>query len=115
MIDFDLDEKWVEWFIILFLLLGFFLAVILRSPTFSYLSLLLAGALAGRILYIKYQKEPILPFLLIIVGFLLGYLLGSFWVNRLLAFIVFALAFGLSYYLHLKRIIVIFKSERFIK
>lgn len=110
-----IEEQWAELFVLVFLVLGFFIAVLVQSPFFSYCSILLAGLLAGRIFYIKKTTEPILPFVLIIVGFLLGYLLGGFWISRVMAFILFVIAFVVSYYLHLKKILVIFKSERFIK
>ena len=58
---------------------------------------------------------PIYQLTLPIVGFLFGYLLGSFWASRFVTLLFFAVGFGISYYLHLKQILVIFKSEDFIK
>ena len=52
---------------------------------------------------------------MMIVGFLVGYLLGGFWASRFWILVFFALAFGVSYYLHLKEILVMFKKEHFIK
>ena len=109
------EEQWGENFSLVFIVLGFMVSVLLRSSILSYFSIFLAGLLAGRMFYIKHVKEPILPFFLMIIGFLLGYLLGAIWVSRFLALILFIVAFGSSYYLHLKKIFVIFKSERFIK
>jgi len=109
------DEQWAEAFAVFFLVLGLIVSVLLRSAYFSYLTIAFAGFLAGRLYYIKYAKEPILPFILIIIGFLLGYLVGSFWINRFLVLILFALGFALSYYLHMKDILVKFKSRNFIK
>ncbi len=109
------DEDWAEVVTLFFAVLGFILSVVLQSAVFSYISIILAGFLAGRSFYIRRFKEPILPFVLMILGFLVGYLAGSFWVSRLWLLIIFALSFWVSYYLHLKKIFVIFKSERFIK
>ncbi len=109
------DEEWVEALTVLFLVLGFIVSVLLQSALFSYISVVLSGFLAGRIYFIKRYKEPILPFVLMILGFLLGYLIGSFWASRVWIIIFFAAAFWLSYYLHEKRIITIFKSESFVK
>ncbi len=109
------DENWVEVFFILFLAIGFVIAVLLKSVMFSSITVLLAGFVAGRTFYIKRYQEPILPFVLIILGFLLGYLLGSVWVNRLLVLALFFVGFILSYYLHMQKIIAIFKSKNFLK
>lgn len=109
------DEQWAEAFSLLFLAVGFIIAILLQSPFFSYVSVFLAGFVAGRVYYIKKSKEPILPFVLIILGFLVGYLLGSFWASRFVTILFFAVGFGISYYLHMKQILVIFKSEDFIK
>lgn len=109
------NEQWAEALTVLFLALGFLLALLLRSALFSYLTIILAGLLAGRVYYIKKLTEPIFPFVLIIVGFLLGYLLGSFWTSRGWSLFLFGCSFGLSYYLHLKKMVIIFKNENFFK
>jgi len=109
------SEQWAEAFTLFFVALGFFLGIILINPAYSYFSVFLAGGLAGRIFYMKRFKEPILPFVLIILGFLFGYLVASIWASRFWILVLFAIGFGVSYYLHLKKILVIFKSENFIK
>ena len=110
-----LEEQWAETLAILFLVIGFIISVSLNDSLFSYLSLLLAGFIGGRIYYIKRYRGPIFPLILIIVGFLFGYLTGSFWINRFFAILFFVIGFVISYYLHLKEILVIFKSENFLK
>ena len=67
------DEQWAEAFALLFLALGFVISVVLKSPFFSYLSVFLGGCISGRVYYIKRFKEPIFPFVLMIIGFLIGY------------------------------------------
>ena len=113
--DINWKRQWPEVFSLLFLFLGFVIAVTLRSPMLSYVTIILSGLVAGKTFYLKRFKEPILPFVLIIIGFLVGYLIGSFWVSRMASFILFIIFFALSYYLHLKRIITTFKSEIFVK
>ncbi len=113
--DLKLEEQWVEVIALFFTVVGFILAIVLQTALFSYLSLLIAGFLAGRLYYVKRYKEPIFPFVLLMVGFLVGFLLGGFWVNRVWAMVIFTACWLLSYYLHLKEILVIFKSQRFIK
>ena len=109
------EEQWVEAFMLLFLAIGFVIAVLLRSPIFSYFSSFLGGIVCARVFYIKHQSEPILPFVLIIIGFLVGFLLGSFWASRFLILLFFLAGFLISYYLHIKKIVVIFKSKDFLK
>lgn len=108
-------EQWPELFTFVFLILGFVIAVLLRNAFWSYLSVFMSGFVAGRVYYLKHATEPLLPFLLMMSGFLLGYFLGAVWINRIFVLVLFLLGGALSYYLHLKKIIVIFKNEPFIK
>ncbi len=110
-----LDEQWAEILTLFFLVLGFVISVLIQHSFLSYIIIFLTGFLAGRIYYLKHQKEPVLPFVLMILGFLIGYVVASFWVNRIIVLVLFVLAFGVSYYLHLKKILTIFKSEDFIR
>ena len=110
-----LEEQWAETFAVFFLALGFIVSVLIKSPYYSYLSVFLGGFISARLYYFKRFKEPILPFILIIVGFFFGYLAGSIWVSRLAVFVSYSIGFGVSYYLHKKKILVIFKSELFFK
>ncbi|MBI2665183.1 hypothetical protein HYX12_01010 [Candidatus Woesearchaeota archaeon] len=109
------EDEWAEALALFFLFLGFVISVLLQNPTITYFSVFLAGVLAARIYYIKRFREPILPFILIIIGFLVGYLIGNFWTSRVWSFIFFSIGFSVSYYLHLKKIVGIFKSENFLK
>ena len=109
------NETWAETSTVVLLLVGFLLSILLFSATLSYLTVILAGLLSGRIFYLKRFKEPIFPFILMILGFLFGYLLGGFWVSRWVVVIFFAIAFGVSHYLHTKKILVPFDGQGFIR
>jgi len=108
-------EEWAEAGTLAFMVLGFVLSILLKVPLLSYLSVIIAGFLAGRVYFIKRYTEPIFPIVLIICGFLLGYLLGGIWASRLWILILFLASWWASYYLHLKKILVIFKSQNFLK
>ena len=110
-----IQEAWAETLALVFVLIGFLVSLFLTNVFMVYLVVILAGFLAGRVFYIKRFKEPIFPFILMIIGFLFGYVLGSFEASRFWITLFFAAAFTVSYYLHLKKILVIFKSEEFIK
>jgi hypothetical protein len=109
------DEQWAEALTILFLAIGFIIAILLRSAFFTYLAVIICGALAARLYYLRRYSEPVFPFILMIVGFLVGYFLGTFWASRFWILVFFLISFGVSYYLHLKKILVMFKKEDFIK
>lgn len=109
------QEEWAEAFTLFFLFLGFVISVLLQNAALSYLSILLAGGMAGRIYYIKKMREPIFPFILIILGFLVGYLIGNFWASRFWSLVFFAMGFLASYHLHRKKIFAIFKSPNFLR
>ena len=111
----SVEESWAEALLLFFLVVGLLISLGMRLAIFSYISVSLSGALAARIYYQRRYREPILPFILIIIGFLLGYLVGGFGANRFLLILYFVLGFALSYYLHLRKIFVIFKSDGFIK
>ena len=114
-VDSVVTESWVELFALLFIVIGFIIAVILRNPTLTYTAALLSGGIAARGYYAKKYSQPILPFVLMIVGFVIGYLIGGIWVSRFWLLISFGVGFAMSYYLHMKKIFAIFKSENFVK
>jgi ABC-type spermidine/putrescine transport system permease subunit I len=109
-----LEEQWGELFALSLLVIGFIVAILLRSAFFNYITAFVAGFLSARLYLFKRYKQPILPFILIIVGFLLGYLIGTIWASRIVTFVFFAVGFAVSYYLHKNKIIGIFKSEPYL-
>ncbi len=98
-------KSWAEFFFIVLLLIGFFVALFIQNAWLNYAVIFCAGLMAGRVLFIKTGRQPVFPFFLIIVGFLFGYMLGSFVFDRRIIAILFALGAVLSYYLHKKEYI----------
>lgn len=115
MMKLNLKEYWVEWLGTLFLAIGFLIAVLLDSADFVYLIAILGGFIAGRNLYIKKMKEPILPFVIVTVTFVVGFVLGAFGAERRTTLLLVVLSTIISYYLHRENIITIFKSRDFLK
>src|SRR3989344_7152610 len=105
MTELKLQYQWPELVALCFALLGFCISILLSQPGLSYLSVFISGLLAARIYYNQRYRQPILPSVLIILGFLVGYVAGSFWVSRFWTIIFFAGGFSLSYYIHVKGII----------
>jgi hypothetical protein len=108
-------EHWAEVLAAIVLLLGFLIALVLRSTLIHYLVILVAGLLAGRIIYAKYKKQPIFPFILIIIGFLLGFMLGAITANKIAIIIVFAVGASISYWIHKEGYVGFFKEEGFVR
>jgi hypothetical protein len=113
--DFNLYEDWAEYIGIILAFVGFFIAIFMSEPLFSYVSVGVLGFLLGRIFYVKHFSEPIFPFVIMILAFFIGYFAGSFFISRLIVFIIFVSTFVISYYLHKEKIIKIFKSRSFLK
>jgi len=108
-------EHWAETLAAALLLVGFFIALIVRSQFMHYVVILIAGLLCGRVLYDKHRVQPIFPFVLIVVGFLLGYMLGAIAASKLALTILFLIGLTVSYQLHKRGYIGFFKSHGFIK
>ncbi len=97
-------ENWAEiWFFIL-IVIGFLVSVTLDSKVIVYSTIFLCGAMSGRLIYERKNKLQF-PYYLIIIGFLIGYMIGSRFGDRKMMIILFIFGTVLSYYLHNKRII----------
>ena len=108
-------EHWAETFFIVLVLIGFFIALLINSAVLSYIVIILAGLLAGRFFCKRRVTEPIFPFILIIIGFLLGFMLGAVRANKTAIVLLFVAATVGSYLLHKKGYLEYFKTAGFIK
>jgi len=95
-------KQWAEVFFIILLMIGFLISISIKSPAMNYAVIFLAGMMAGRLIYEKKGKQPVFAFFLIIVGFLFGYMLGSFNFNRKLIVFFFIVGAVVSYQIHKK-------------
>ncbi len=100
----DLYENWVEILAFILLVLGFFMATSLSSAVVSYFIILLCGATSGRVLF-KLKKTLKFPWMLITVGFLIGFVFGSFYGNRIVIAVLYVIGIIGSYYAHEKKFI----------
>jgi len=94
---------WPELYSFLLLIIGFIVAISMRNTILNSLVIVMAGFLGGRLLYEAKVKETF-PYLLILVGFLLGYMLGSFYTSRRLILFLFLISVWITYYLHKKEV-----------
>jgi hypothetical protein len=109
------DDMWPEYLVSVFIILGILLGVLMRVPTYSYISVILIGFLIGRIYYEKHLFQRILAVVLCVVAFVFSYILANFGVSRFATFVLLVGSIFGSYYLHSKKIFTIFKSKDFLK
>lgn len=86
-------------FAFILLIIGFLFSLAAPSAVLSYIIIFLAGIMGGRLIYCK-RKRMVFPYVLIVIGFFVGYLIGSRYGNWLVTTILFVLGSILSYYLH---------------
>ena len=101
---FEFFEHWAEFFFFCLLVIGFLLSLAAPSAVLSYLMIFVCGMMAGRLMYER-KKKLQFPYFLIIVGFVIGYVLGAFYGNKMVILTLFIIGTFLSYYLHDKGII----------
>jgi hypothetical protein len=78
---FNFQQKWMELFFVIIMVLGIIMALSARNASLSYLTILIAGFFAGRIIFERKGKIKF-PHIVIILGFLLGYVIGAYYGNR---------------------------------
>jgi len=108
-------HHWAEALAVILLLLGFFVALVIQSPFLHYFTIFLAGGLAARVMYEKHRRQPIFPFIFIIIGFVLGFMLGAISANKFIILVAFFIGYIASYWAHKKGHFSFFKEAGFIK
>jgi len=79
-----------------------FSLLIIKNVYIAYIIILIFGFITGRSFYYLMDKSNYLGYdsLLFFGGLFLGYLLGSYYANRIAILVFFASGFGLAYYLY---------------
>lgn len=99
---FSFLDKWVEFFFVVLLVIGFVVSVSIGSAFFSYIVMFLFGIMVGR--FINYRKKTF-PFYLVILGLVIGYILGSRYGSWKIILFCFVLGAAISWYLHETKIL----------
>jgi len=96
-------ESWAELYALLALVIGFFVGWGVSNPTLSYVIAVVCGIFFGKA-YSDRKKKLKFPHFLITLGFLLGFMVGSFDpnTNRSIILVSFIFGFILSYFVSLK-------------
>jgi hypothetical protein len=92
-------KNWVEICFLILLVMGFVLSLFAPSAVLSYMMIFLVGMYAGRLVYYR-KKSMVFPYVMVMVGFLIGYLIGARYGNWLVIAVLFVLGSIFSYYLH---------------
>jgi len=97
-------RNWAEVFVVILIMVGFLISISIHNSLLSYFAIFLSGLMAGRFLAKKIKKQPLFPYFLIIIGFLLGYLLGTVFleINKKMLVLLFIIGGVVSFYIHKK-------------
>jgi len=99
-----LFRSWSQFLFFVLMVIGIIIALAAPSAVISYIIIFISGMMAGRVLYWR-QKKFLAAYNIVIIGFLIGYLIGTYYGNRKIIVILFALGAFLSYYLYDKKVL----------
>lgn len=99
----------MEFFFLVLMAIGLLAALWAPSAFISYAVAFLAGLFAGRLIYDRKGKMSF-PYIVIIAGFAIGYILGVYYGDRRIVVILFIIGSVLSYELYDKKVL---KDARF--
>ena len=97
-------RNWPEFVAFLLMVIGFFVAILAGSAVIAYILILLAGFMGGRI-WFTVKTNLKVPWSIILMGFLVGFMVGSRYGDKRMIVIFYILGIVASYYLHDKGII----------
>jgi hypothetical protein len=99
-----LFRNWPEFVSFILMAIGFFVAVLAGSAVIAYTLILLAGFMGGRI-WFRVKTNLKVPWSIILMGFLVGFMIGSRYGDKRMIVIFYILGITTSYYLHDRGII----------
>jgi|TARA_Y100000310_G_C20691377_1_gene822474 hypothetical protein len=97
-------KNWPEFVSFLLMVIGFFVAILAGSAVIAYTLILLAGFMGGRI-WFRVKTNLKVPWSIILMGFLVGFMVGSRYGDKRMIVIFYILGIVASYYLHDRGII----------
>jgi len=100
----DLIFSWVEIVAFILLVIGFIIAFNSSSAVITYIISFLSGLFFGRVWYNVRKKEKFAYFLMI-VFFLIGFILGSFYGEKIVIILFYILGIIFYYYLLRKKVV----------
>ena len=94
-------KNWAEFFFFVVMVIGFAVSLMAPSAIISYAIVFLSGMIGGRLLYDRKGKLTF-PYYIIIMGFLIGYLIGTYYGSRKVVIVLFVLGILFGYRLYSK-------------
>src|SRR3989338_6127296 len=93
-------KSWVEFVFFVLLVLGLIVGIWASSfsAVISYIVVFLSGMIGGRLLYDRKRKLTF-PYYIILMGFLIGYMAGTYYGSRKVVIILFVLGILFGYHL----------------
>ncbi|MFH0868557.1 MAG: hypothetical protein V1831_04560 [Candidatus Woesearchaeota archaeon] len=93
-------KNWAEFFFFVVMVIGLIFGFWATSfsAVISYIVVFLSGMIGGRLIYDRKGKITF-PYYIIIIGFLIGYVIGTFYGSRKVVIVLFILGVLLSYHL----------------
>lgn len=95
---FEFYLHWVEIFFIVLLVFGIFLANFIRNEFLNYGIVFISGFIIGKVIHHHRRKDMLFPYILISIGFIAGYILGTS-ASKTIVLIFFILGNFMSMYL----------------
>jgi len=96
--------NWPEIIGFILLVIGFFIALGAGSAVIAYTLVFLAGAMGGRLWFMAKEKMKV-PWSIILMGFLVGFMLGSRYGDQRMIVLFYIFGIVISYFLHDREII----------
>ena len=101
---FQYYKNWMEFWFIVLMVIGAFIALLAPSAVISYVIAFMIGLGAGRLIYDKKDRIQF-PYLMIVAGFVMGYLIGVYYGNRKWVIFLFVIGVIIGYKLYSKKIL----------
>ena len=102
-------STWMEFWFLALMVVGLVLALLAPSAFIGYLIALISGFFTGRLLYERKHKLSF-PYIIIMAGFAIGYVIGVYYGSRTIVVALFILGAVSSYNMYDKKIL---KDTRF--
>ena len=97
-------KNWGEFLFFVLIIIGFILAIASPSAVISYMVIFIVGLMSGRLLYER-KSKLVFPYALIIIGFIIGYILGAFYGNKMTILTLYLIGIWIGYQIFNKGII----------
>jgi hypothetical protein len=97
-------KNWAEFLFFVLIIIGFIISIAAPSAVISYTIIFIVGLMSGRLLYERKNKLAF-PYVLIVIGFIIGYILGAFYGNKLTILTLYLIGIWIGYQIFDKGII----------